>query len=136
METCVLLSIRPEYAERILNGTKKYELRRKIFNNRAVNRIIVYATSPVKQVVGEFEIDEIIETDVDELWNRTAHSSGVDKIFFEAYFSGLSEGYAIKIKRATRYRHPMNLDDDFDIAYPPQFFMYLRELPECIHYPQ
>lgn len=135
METCVLLSIRPEYAERILDGTKKYELRRKIFSNRAVKRIIVYATSPVRQVVGEFEIDEIIETDIAELWKQTARDSGVGKTFFEAYFSGLSAGYAIKIKRATRYRQPMKLVDDFDIEYPPQFFMYLRELPESIYDP-
>ena len=64
MGTCVLLSIKPEYVDAIFAGSKHYEFRRRIFANRDIERIIVYASSPVQRVVGEFEIDEIIESEI------------------------------------------------------------------------
>lgn len=46
----ILLSIKPEYAEKIFAGTKKYEYRRHIASEK-VEKIIVYSTAPVKQVI-------------------------------------------------------------------------------------
>ena len=36
----VLLSIKPEFAEKIFNGTKKYEFRKSIFKNKDVDKVI------------------------------------------------------------------------------------------------
>jgi predicted transcriptional regulator len=55
----VLLSVKPEFANKIFSGVKKYEYRRAIFKNN-VNRVIVYASSPVQKLIGEFEIESII----------------------------------------------------------------------------
>ena len=56
----MLLSINPEYVGRILRGEKEYEYRK--FRCRSdVNKIVIYATAPQKQVVAEAEISEIIE---------------------------------------------------------------------------
>ena len=132
METCVLLSIKPEFVESIFLGTKQFEFRRKIFKNPDIKRVIVYATSPVKKVVGEFQIDEIIQSDISVLWNKTKKYSGIGKTFFESYFNGIQSGYAIRIMHAVRYESPLQLDVDFDIDHAPQFFVYLNDLPECI----
>ena len=67
----VLLSIKPEFAEKIFAGTKKFEFRKIIFKHRNINKIIVYASSPIKKVIGEFIIDDIIIADIDTLWNTT-----------------------------------------------------------------
>jgi predicted transcriptional regulator len=67
-----LLSIRPEYAEAILNGTKRVEFRRTRFS-RDVSFIVIYATQPVGKVVGWFEVDGI-ETSTPGEW-RTLKSS-------------------------------------------------------------
>lgn len=45
----VLLSINPEYVEKIFSGIKKYEYRRSIFKNEAVDTIVIYSTSPIKK---------------------------------------------------------------------------------------
>lgn len=122
----VLLSIKPEYAEKIFNGTKKYEFRRSVFKNQNVTTVVVYASSPVQQVIGEFEIDRILNDDLSLLWDKTKEHSGISENFFFEYFTNKQKGFAIKIKRATRYKKALSLKDDFN-ATPPQSFMYLNE---------
>lgn len=125
MQTSVLLSIKPEFVNRIFDGSKHFEFRRKIFKNRNVTRIVVYATAPVSKVVGEFEIDGIIETEIPKLWKQTSKYSGIQKKFFDAYFSGLETGYAIKIGKVKKYDEPLELTKNYNIKHPPQFFVYL-----------
>jgi len=65
----MLLSIKPEYVEKILAGSKKYEFRK--FRCRVdVDTIIIYSTSPIKQVVAEVEMLEVVEGDVAEVWHN------------------------------------------------------------------
>ena len=82
----MLLSINPEYVESILNGTKLYEYRK--FKCRDdVDKIIIYATTPWKQVVGEAEIEYIIEDDVLSVWRQTKEHSGITYNFFRKYYN-------------------------------------------------
>ncbi len=125
----VLLSIKPEFAEMIFNGTKKYEFRRSIFKKRNVETVIVYASSPVQRVIGEFEIDTILYDDLENLWKETKEFSGISKDYFFEYFNNKKQGYAIKIKRTKRYEKDLSIKDDFN-TIPPQSFLYLKE---CIN---
>ncbi len=120
----VLLSIKPEYAEKILHGEKKYEFRRTIFKNPAIKKVVIYASSPVKKVIGEFEIECIISLDICKLWKKTMTYSGIDKTFYDSYFYGKEIGHAIKVKKAKRYSRYLDLED-YDINQAPQSFMYL-----------
>ena len=61
----MLLSIKPEYVNKIVAGKKKYEFR-KFHCREDVDTIVIYATAPVKQVIGEVSIISIIEDAVDE----------------------------------------------------------------------
>ena len=122
----VLLSIKPEYAFKIFEGSKKFEYRRTIFKNNSVKSIIVYASSPVQQVIGEFEIDEILNYDLETLWNLTHQHSGITKDYYYKYFADKEYGYAIKIKKVKQYKLPKCLQTDFNIM-PPQSFTYLIE---------
>jgi len=67
----VVLSIKPEFAFKIFDGTKKFEFRRSIFKNENVKSIIVYASSPVQQVIGEFEIEEVLNCELSTLWKNS-----------------------------------------------------------------
>ena len=44
----VLLSIKPEFADKIFNGTKKYEFRKSIFKNKDVDTVVVYPKSVIR----------------------------------------------------------------------------------------
>ncbi len=120
----VLLSIKPEFANKIFDGTKKFEFRKSIFKNKDVKTVVVYASSPVKQVIGEFEIDDILTSAPHEIWEQTKEYSGISEDFFYEYFADREIGYAIKIKKTKRYRNPKNLREEFNL-FPPQSFAYL-----------
>lgn len=120
----VLLSIKPEYAEKILQGEKKYEFRRSIFKSSVVEKIVIYASSPVRKIIGEFDIDCILSLDIGDLWEETQHHSGIEKEFYDSYFQGKEVGHAIKVKKARRYPQYLELSD-YNIKYPPQSFIYL-----------
>src|SRR4051812_10677748 len=97
----VLLSIKPEFAFDIFSGRKKFEYRRTIFRE-PVDRIVVYASSPIKKVVGEFLVKDILFEDLDSLWCRTKHHSGITKEYFYSYFYDKEKGYAIKVGKIIR----------------------------------
>lgn len=120
----ILLSIKPEFAEKIFEGTKKFEFRRTIFAKKQVNTAIVYASSPVQRVIGEFEIEKILFDDINNLWLDTREYAGIDEDHFFRYFSNKSKGYAIKIKKVKKYEMPILLNERFKMQ-PPQSFAYI-----------
>ena len=124
MQKSVLLSIKPEFALKIFNGSKGYEYRRTIFKNQKVSRVIVYASDPIRRVIGEFEVEDILHDEPQVLWVKTKDHAGIsEKRFFE-YFTNKSKGYAIKVKATRMYDAPLLLDS-FMVSSPPQSFMYL-----------
>ncbi len=121
----VILSIKPEFANKIFDGSKKFEFRRSIFKNDKVKTVIVYASSPVQRVIGEFQIEKIINQDLGSLWNLTSESSGITQEFFYEYFGDKQLGYAIQIKSTRKYRPSKCLRTDFKLT-PPQSFAYFE----------
>lgn len=121
--THALLSIKPKYAEAIFRGEKRFEFRRAIFR-KPVAVIVVYTTSPVSRVVGEFDIEAIITDTVEGLWRRTKHCAGIDRECFFSYFAGRKVGHAIAIGSVRRYSKSLDISANFGIR-PPQSFAYL-----------
>jgi predicted transcriptional regulator len=54
----ILLAIKPKYAEEILSGMKEYELRKGCVFKPGY-RLILYVSSPIKAIVGEFTAGEV-----------------------------------------------------------------------------
>ena len=126
MQTKVLLSIKPHFAEQIFSGVKRYEFRRVLFRSKSVTKVIVYASSPIQRIVGEFDVEAILALDVEQLWEKTKKHSGIEKSYFDQYFDGRCTAYAIKISLARRYRIPKKLGHVCTSKRPPQSFQYLR----------
>jgi Uncharacterized conserved protein len=120
----VLLSIKPEFVNKIFSGDKKYEYRKTIFKRKDINKVVVYATAPISRIVGEFEIESILFDDVNSLWEETKAHSGIDKEFFFEYFTEKEKGYAIKIKSYEKYQRSRELGDVY-YSVPPQSFAYI-----------
>ena len=120
----VILSIKPEFANKIFEGTKKYEFRRAIFKNPNVKKVVVYSSSPVRKIIGEFEIEHILIHDLETLWNKTKKHAGISEGYFFQYFNDKGLGYAIKIKKPRLYREPKCIRVDYNL-FPPQSFLYL-----------
>jgi predicted transcriptional regulator len=120
----VLLSIKPEFANKIFDGTKKYEFRKSIFKRNDIQTVVVYASSPVQQVIGEFEIKEILYKEVELLWKLTQQFAGISKDFYDDYFAEKEMAFAIQIGKIHKFQKPKRLSD-YEINYAPQSFAYL-----------
>jgi len=120
----VLLSIKPEFALRIFEGSKRYEYRRTIFKRGEVTTVVVYASAPIKKVIGEFEIGDILHEEPLVLWAKTGDQSGITKKRFLEYFDNKTTGYAIEVKEARTYDMPIRLNE-LMVPWPPQSFAYL-----------
>jgi len=120
----VLLSIKPEFAYKIFNGTKGYEFRKNIFKRKDVSKIIVYASSPVRCIIGEFEISAILYDDVEQLWEETKHWAGISEETYNQYFENKKKAFAIKIGPTTLYPTPISLSE-INVNRAPQSFCYL-----------
>ncbi len=119
----MLLSIKPEYVERILSGTKKYEFRK--FRCRPdIDTIIIYATSPVKKVIAEATIKSVLEGSPDSVWTHTRYLSGIEEQAYKSYYAKAEKAVAYELGIVTKYDSPKSLGD-FGLSYAPQSFAYL-----------
>lgn len=119
----MLLSIKPQYVKEILSGNKKYEFRK--FRCRdEIDTIIIYATSPIKEVVGEVSLIQIIEGDVEHVWNQTSPYGGVLKEDYQEYYKARDVAIAYQLGEVTRYDKPKKLLD-FGLTYAPQSYAYI-----------
>jgi predicted transcriptional regulator len=129
-ERYVLLSIQPHFANKIFNGTKTVELRRsfpKLYNDRIV---IVYASMPVKAIIGGFQISHIVEETPIRLWEKVKDNAGITFEQFNTYYSGSSNGYGIFISKFWKYSKPVSLEflrTSWKNFSPPQNFRYLNK---------
>ncbi|MFC5356388.1 hypothetical protein [Azospirillum himalayense] len=123
----VLLSIKPEHVENIFNGDKIYEFRRRVFVRRDVRSAVVYSTSPVGKIVGEFDISEILCASPDELWKKTASGSGITRQYYDAYFAGRARAFALAIGAVRRYEVAVAPRDLLASFRPPQSYMYVDD---------
>lgn len=119
----ILLSINPEYVEKILNGEKKFEFRTKIAK-RKVDSILIYCTSPVKKVLAEVTVKSVLMESPDDLWSLTNEYSGVDKKFYDEYFSEREFAYAYELDNITKFDSPKLLSE-FGCRAAPQSFIYI-----------
>lgn len=123
----VLLSIRPIHVANILAGTKTFEFRRKIFARKDVRSVLIYCTKPVGRFVGEFDIDDILCDSPNKLWKRTRAGSGISKEYFDDYFCGREQAYALRIGRVRAFEQHVVPGEVIDGFSPPQSFMYVEK---------
>lgn len=122
----ILLSIKPKWAEKIFSNEKISELRKKIWKRDDIKKVYVYASSPIRKIVGYFYINKIQCFAIHNLWIATQETAGLTKEEFETYFSGASYGYSISIKKSILLRKqidPKIIDPNFKA---PQNFKYIN----------
>ena len=74
----ILLSIKPTYAESILSGRKRFEFRKRLSKSN-IDKIYLYASAPVKRIVGEVQVISNISLGKSELWTLAREYAGISK---------------------------------------------------------
>jgi len=120
-----ILPIQPRYAEAIITGVKKVEFRRRNLRN-TLNHIVIYASSPVRKIVGFFRVTHVTVGSPAEIWKQFRKVGGIEKAAFEAYYKGAKDAVAIGIGDVVVLRKPLALKTLCESLSPPQSFVYLR----------
>lgn len=120
-----LMSIRPEFAERLLSGEKRVEFRRRPAA-RNLTHILIYATSPVRAVVGVAEIERLEQGTPERLWREFRSVGGIGRSDFFEYFADTERGCAYVVRRIWPCTSPIPLGRKGLPATAPQAFQYLQ----------
>lgn len=125
----ILLSIDEQFADQIYSGEKAYE-----FRKTPIPRDLDYVAlleNGTGQITGGFEVEEIYERTVRNLWNEFGKGAS-DSDRFHEYYDGWDKGVAIEVGSVERYQNPVDVDyltsliEDFSV--PNQFhFIYFTQ---------
>jgi predicted transcriptional regulator len=124
-----LVSVRPQYAAKILDGQKTVELRRRFPDAGSVGAtVFIYSSSPVRALVGHARIKDVQRLSVSAIWKEHSDAACVSRKDFDRYFSGVKFGFAIvlgTVKPMTRVT-ASDLASQFGIV-PPQSYRYVAK---------
>lgn len=123
--TDVILSIKPIYANAILEGVKTVEFRKRIFKKN-VDKIFIYSSSPTKMIVGYFNFSNIVEDTPENLWKTFQKVGGINRDDFFEYYKETEKGFGIVIKEVVKFeveKDPIEFIENFTA---PQSYVYLE----------
>ena len=125
----VVLSIRPVYSQKILDGQKTVELRRRFPVSAPSGTVAyIYSTSPVRAMVGIAEIKDVLKLPIKQIWSEFEGMAAIERGDFEKYFQGLDFGYALLFDDVRSFSRPIPLNElrkKFGFE-PPQSFLYAK----------
>jgi type I restriction enzyme S subunit len=125
----LILSIKPEYAEKILIGFKRFEFRKQI-PHKQIHQVFIYSSYPEKMIVGKFRIRSVIKGTPDEIWEKCGDEGGIEEERFFSYFGNRSLGYGFEVEDVERFDPPIDPKKKNGKFRAPQSFAYIQDIGE------
>lgn len=123
--SAILLSVKPKFADLIIEGSKLVELRRSI-PARPVGTIAIYSSSPTQCIVALADVRKTIEASPSKLWViAKEHGGGLTKAELLAYFDKKITGFALMLENVRVFAKPVSPKKIFKLFSAPQSFKYL-----------
>lgn len=119
------MPIKPKYAHKIVSGQKRFEFRKAGFGSK-VSHIVIYASTPVKKIIGVARVSSIGSSSPTATWENTKHAAGISREAFRRYFNGKKKAYAIGlegVQALSTWVDPNEIEAGFRI---PQSFVYVN----------
>lgn len=120
----MVLSIHPQFADAIMEGTKRVELRKTPFPRNA-EAVLMYATSPARYIVGGFVIETVAVDTPKNIYLMTAGRTGITTDDFMAYYEGKKYASALIIRRSFMFTNKIEPDKYIKNWTPPQNYRYI-----------
>lgn len=125
--SAILLSVKPRFADLIIDGSKLVELRRTI-PARSVGTIAIYSSSPVQAIIALADVKETIEATPVKLWKISKENGGgLSRAELMEYFDSKKTGFAIMLHNVRVYSRPVTPTKVFKRFSAPQSFRYLTQ---------
>lgn len=126
----LLMSIKPEYMQKILTGNKTIELRRTRPKVAEGDLIIFYASSPRKAILGAATVISVVAGAPSSIWRKYKREVGITKAVYDSYYSYCNKAYGIILDSVWAYDSPISLEkirELWDGFVPPQSYRYLSK---------
>ena len=120
---CVILSIKPKYAKAILDGTKTFEIRKRVPRFNEGTTVFLYETAPVSAITGYFVYTGFVCAEKASFYRYHGTKLGISYQGYMDYLKDQKYVHAWRISNATRLNQPIT-PSELNIAKIPQFYMY------------
>ena len=123
----LFIVVKPEYANKLISGKKDIELRKMKPNVQPEDYVIIYASAPVKAVVGFGKVKAIIECTPKCLWERYSNRLGINEQSYFSYYDGYHKAIGIEFDMIKSVM-PIGLEElrKVDPGFqPPQIYRYV-----------
>ena len=123
----LFIAVKPEYANKLISGKKDIELRKMKPNVQPGDYVIIYASAPVKAVVGFGKVKTIIECTPKCLWERYSNRLGINEQSYFSYYDGYHKAIGIEFDMIKSVM-PIGLEElrRVDSSFqPPQIYRYV-----------
>lgn len=133
MEKYILLSIQPKIVKEIIEGTKKFEFRKKFPNLDEGNinkKIIIYSSKPTMKIIGSYIVKSYHHSNFDSLMS-TVNATPDYETRIGNYFTNKYSCHAMEISDLKIYDTPLSLNylrKAFPGFVPGQSYRYLDGL--------
>lgn len=122
----IVISIKPQFTNLILDGKKTIEMRTRI-GKKFINgsKVLIYSSSPCKAIVATakiYKIQHLMKYDIKDI-----HLSKIciTREFFDEYMKNRSECYLIEFSEIFKLNTPIPLIELRKVGFtPPQSFCY------------
>lgn len=122
--TEILISIKPEYVEKIMNLSKRWEMRKRRPREPGPYRVFIYQTGG-GGVVGEFVCDSFQEVGPSEITKQVLNDTQLTLQEALQYAGGMTV-YLWRIRSLVDYQEPKPLSM-YGLTRPPQSWCYVNE---------
>ena len=122
----ILISIHPCYTDQILSGKKRIEFRR-CWAAYPVDKIVIYATSPLQHIVAVARVKKVTIASPNKLCELSAKvGGGISKNKLIAYLHGKKRAYGIELTTVRSFKKPLLPINIFGKRFrAPQSFSYV-----------
>jgi len=127
----IVISIRPEFATKIYNGTKKFELRKSTPKIEVGTLCWIYETKPVGLITGCFRYAGTERCTPKELWFFYNEYLGIDKERFLQYYKDCKFAHAWRIRKPKYLNRSLPISA-FKLKQAPQSYCFVDTRPSAI----
>lgn len=124
MKVPLLISIHPEFIEKILKGEKVFEFRKSL-PSQLPTHLVIYATTPVQKVVAVVDVEGVLSGAPSRIWRQAGKGGGISRSYFRQYFAGRKSAQAIQLGLVFKMKQPLCLESINSNLVAPQSYRFL-----------